>query len=181
MFKPIPVAIGLRYLRAKRRNGFISFISLASILGIALGVTALITTLAVMSGFQREIRDRMLQMAAHATVSGYGEPMQDWRQAVDQAICRRGRCRCPCASKAPAAADASATSHATPAGASDDSEETAPSKPSIASDAASNRDGRHSMRQGAELFDQRLEFGIVGALVSQDPAPEPIVFAVQQP
>ena len=46
MFKPIPVAIGLRYLRAKRRNGFISFISLASILGIAIGVAALITTLA---------------------------------------------------------------------------------------------------------------------------------------
>ena len=59
MFKPVPVAIGLRYLRAKRRNGFISFISLASILGIALGVTALITTLAVMSGFQKEIRDRL--------------------------------------------------------------------------------------------------------------------------
>ena len=86
MFKPVPVAIGLRYLRAKRRNSFISFISLASILGIALGVTALITTLAVMSGFQREIRDRMLQMAAHATVSGYGEPLQDWQRAVDIAL-----------------------------------------------------------------------------------------------
>ncbi len=85
MFKPIPVAIGLRYLRAKRRNGFISFISLASIAGIALGVTALITTLAVMSGFQREIRDRMLQMAAHATVSAYGEPLTDWQIAVDKA------------------------------------------------------------------------------------------------
>ncbi|HSD16843.1 MAG TPA: ABC transporter permease [Thermomonas sp.] len=86
MFKPVPVAIGLRYLRAKRRNGFISFISLASILGIALGVTALITTLAVMSGFQREIRDRMLQMAAHATVSGYGEPLHDWQRAVGIAL-----------------------------------------------------------------------------------------------
>jgi lipoprotein-releasing system permease protein len=86
MFKPIPVAIGLRYLRAKRRNGFISFISLASIAGIALGVTALITTLAVMSGFQREIRDRMLQMAAHATVSAYGEPLTDWQQAVKTAV-----------------------------------------------------------------------------------------------
>jgi lipoprotein-releasing system permease protein len=85
MFKPIPVAIGLRYLRAKRRNGFISFISLASVLGIALGVTALITTLAVMSGFQREIRDRMLQMAAHATVSAYGEPLLEWQRAVDMA------------------------------------------------------------------------------------------------
>jgi lipoprotein-releasing system permease protein len=82
MFKPIPVAIGLRYLRAKRRNGFISFISMASILGIALGVTVLITTLAVMSGFQKEIRDRMLQMAAHATISADGAPMQNWQQAM---------------------------------------------------------------------------------------------------
>ena len=86
MFKPVPVAIGLRYVRAKRRNGFISFISMASILGIALGVIALITTLAVMGGFQREIRDRMLQMAAHATVSGYGEPLADWQHAVKVAL-----------------------------------------------------------------------------------------------
>ncbi|MBN6100700.1 lipoprotein-releasing ABC transporter permease subunit [Xanthomonas sp. CFBP 8703] len=85
MFKPLPVAIGLRYLRAKRRNNFISFISMASILGIALGVTVLITTLAVMSGFQKEIRDRLLQMAAHATVSAQGAPMEDWQHAVDVA------------------------------------------------------------------------------------------------
>ena len=85
MFKTVPVAIGLRYLRAKRRNGFISFISLASMLGIALGVAALITTLAVMSGFQREIRDRMLQMAAHATVSADGEPLEDWPHAIAEA------------------------------------------------------------------------------------------------
>ena len=82
MFKPIPVAIGLRYLRAKRRNGFISFISLASILGIAIGVAALITTLAVMTGFQTEIRDRLLQMASHATISGAGESITDWERAV---------------------------------------------------------------------------------------------------
>lgn len=86
MFRPLPVAIGLRYLRAKRRNGFISFISLASILGIALGVTVLITTLAVMSGFQKEIRDRLLQMSAHATVSADGEAMADWQHAVDVAM-----------------------------------------------------------------------------------------------
>ena len=85
MFKPVPVAIGLRYLRAKRRNGFISFISMASILGIAIGVAALITTLAVMTGFQREIRDRMLQMAAHATITADGVPMENWRQAVSSA------------------------------------------------------------------------------------------------
>jgi lipoprotein-releasing system permease protein len=85
MFKPIPVAIGLRYLRAKRRNGFISFISLASILGIALGVTVLITTLAVMSGFQKEIRDRLLQMTAHTTITTDGAPMSDWQHAIDVA------------------------------------------------------------------------------------------------
>ncbi len=82
MFKPIPVAIGLRYLRAKRRNGFISFISLASIIGIALGVMVLITTLAVMSGFQREIRDRMLGMVSHATVTADGQAMEGWRDAM---------------------------------------------------------------------------------------------------
>ncbi|AXI82867.1 lipoprotein-releasing ABC transporter permease subunit [Xylella taiwanensis] len=86
MFNPLSVAIGLRYLRAKRRNGFISFISMASILGIALGVTVLITTLAVMSGFQKEIRDRLLQMAAHATVSAQGAPMHDWQHAVTVAM-----------------------------------------------------------------------------------------------
>ncbi|NLW97778.1 lipoprotein-releasing ABC transporter permease subunit [Luteimonas wenzhouensis] len=85
MFKPVPVAIGLRYLRAKRRNGFISFVSLASILGIAIGVMVLITTLAVMSGFQREIKDRMLGMVAHATVSAHGEAMAGWAHAVEVA------------------------------------------------------------------------------------------------
>lgn len=85
MFKPIPVSIGLRYLRAKRRNGFISFISMASILGIALGVTVLITTLAVMSGFQKEIRDRLLQMTAHTTITADGAPMADWAHAVEVA------------------------------------------------------------------------------------------------
>ena len=85
MFKPVSVAIGLRYLRAKRRNGFISFISMASIIGIALGVMVLITTMAVMSGFQKEIRDRLLQMTAHATVTAEGEPMRDWQQAVEAA------------------------------------------------------------------------------------------------
>ncbi len=85
MFQPLIVAIGLRYLRAKRRNGFISFISMASILGIALGVTVLITTLSVMSGFQKEIRDRLLQMSAHTTISRDGEPMADWPRVVDTA------------------------------------------------------------------------------------------------
>ncbi|PNS07811.1 lipoprotein-releasing ABC transporter permease subunit [Solilutibacter silvestris] len=86
MFKPLPIAIGLRYLRAKRRNGFISFISMASIVGIALGVAVLITTLSVMGGFQREIRDRLLQMAAHATVAADGRNMTEWPQAIKLAL-----------------------------------------------------------------------------------------------
>ena len=85
MFTPVSVAIGLRYLRAKRRNGFISFISLASILGIALGVMVLITTMAVMSGFQKEIRDRLLQMTAHATITADGEAMDNWEQVLQVA------------------------------------------------------------------------------------------------
>lgn len=82
MFQPLSLAIGLRYLRAKRRNGFISFISLASILGIMIGVMALITTISVMSGFQNELRQRILAMVAHATVEGLDGPLQNWPQAV---------------------------------------------------------------------------------------------------
>jgi lipoprotein-releasing system permease protein len=70
--------IGLRYTRAKRRNHFISFISLISILGIALGMTALITVLSVMNGFQREIRTRILGVASHVQLSGTGGTLADW-------------------------------------------------------------------------------------------------------
>lgn len=84
MFQPLPLAIGLRYLRAKRRNRFISFISAASILGIILGVIALITTIAVMSGFQREIRDRLLGSVAHVTIEGTAYGLQDWPAVLDQ-------------------------------------------------------------------------------------------------
>ncbi|HEY2344997.1 MAG TPA: lipoprotein-releasing ABC transporter permease subunit [Xanthomonadaceae bacterium] len=85
MFKPLSFAIGLRYTRAKRRTGFISFISAASIIGIAIGVTALITTIAVMTGFQEEYRTRMLSMVAHATISGIDEALPDWQGAVRMA------------------------------------------------------------------------------------------------
>ena len=85
MFRPIEIAIGLRYTRAKRRNHFISFISLASMLGIAIGVTALITVISVMNGFEQELRARILGMVAHATLSGAGEDLQDWPRAVELA------------------------------------------------------------------------------------------------
>lgn len=82
MFQPLSFAIGLRYLRAKRRNGFISFISMASILGILIGVMALITTISVMNGFQEELRERILGMVSHATIDGLDGPLENWPQAV---------------------------------------------------------------------------------------------------
>ncbi|MEO7199554.1 MAG: lipoprotein-releasing ABC transporter permease subunit [Dokdonella sp.] len=85
MFRPLEVFIGLRYTRAKRRNHFISFISLVSILGIAVGVTALITVISVMNGFEKELKDRILGMVAHATISGVDESLRDWPQALARA------------------------------------------------------------------------------------------------
>ena len=82
MFRPLELNIGLRYTRAKRRNHFISFISLTSILGIGLGVAALITVISVMNGFQEELRTRILGMASHASISGYQEPLQNWQEAA---------------------------------------------------------------------------------------------------
>ena len=84
MFRPLELFVGLRYTRAKRRNHFISFISLTSILGIALGVAALITVLSVMNGFQREIRSGILGMTAHATLTGVDGTLRDWRALEGQ-------------------------------------------------------------------------------------------------
>jgi lipoprotein-releasing system permease protein len=84
MLKPFEVFVGLRYVRAKRRNYFISFISMISILGIAVGVTALITVLSVMNGFEKELKDRILGMASHATVITYGGTLNDWRTVEEK-------------------------------------------------------------------------------------------------
>jgi lipoprotein-releasing system permease protein len=84
MFKPLSFYIGLRYTRAKRRNHFISFISMTSILGIALGVTALITVLSVMNGFEKELRHRMLGMSAHVVVSTFNNHWRDWQEVAQQ-------------------------------------------------------------------------------------------------
>ncbi len=78
MHNPYELFAGLRYTRAKRRNHFISFISLASMLGIAIGVTALITVMSVMNGFERELRTRILGMASHATISAFRDGLADW-------------------------------------------------------------------------------------------------------
>jgi len=85
MFKPLILYIGLRYTRAKRRTQFISFITLTSILGIALGVTALIAVLSVMNGFEAELRERILGMTSHSTITGRTGSLENW-QALDQRL-----------------------------------------------------------------------------------------------
>ncbi len=84
MLTPLPLAIGLRYTRAKRRTRFISFISASSLLGIALGVTALITVLSVMNGFEGELRGRILGMIAHATVTSSARGLDHWQELASQ-------------------------------------------------------------------------------------------------
>ena len=79
MFNPFEAFIGLRYVRARRRNHFISFISLVSMLGIAIGVLALITVLSVMNGFRQELTGRILAMASHAEVIHEDGAIGDWR------------------------------------------------------------------------------------------------------
>ncbi|PCH84967.1 MAG: lipoprotein-releasing system transmembrane subunit LolC [Piscirickettsiaceae bacterium] len=79
MFKPLEIFIGLRYTRAKQRSGFISFISMTSMLGIALGVMALITVLSVMNGFEAQLREKILGMASHVTITEYSDSLKDWQ------------------------------------------------------------------------------------------------------
>lgn len=86
MFRPLSIYIGTRYTRAKRRNHFISFISLTSMIGLALGVLAMIVVLSVMNGFQKEMSSRILGMVPHGVISGL-EPLDDW-QAVAAAAKR---------------------------------------------------------------------------------------------
>lgn len=83
MFRPAALFIGLRYTRAKRRNHFISFISLVSMLGIALGVMVLITVLSVMNGFDREIKKRVFSMVPPVTISTNTGYVADWKALQD--------------------------------------------------------------------------------------------------
>ncbi|MEK9964002.1 MAG: lipoprotein-releasing ABC transporter permease subunit [Betaproteobacteria bacterium] len=78
MFKPIELFISLRYTRRKRKSGFISFISVSSILGIMLGVAALIVVLSVMNGFQRELRATILGVVSHVQIVGSSGKLGNW-------------------------------------------------------------------------------------------------------
>lgn len=83
MFRPLFVFIGTRYTRAKRRNHFVSFISLTSMIGLALGVVVMIVVLSVMNGFDHEMRTRVLGMVPHATLET-GQAIDDWPALAKQ-------------------------------------------------------------------------------------------------
>jgi lipoprotein-releasing system permease protein len=82
---PYELFVGLRFTRAERRNHFISFISLTSMLGIALGVAALIVVLSVMNGFQKEVRARILGVASHVQITGLDNQLGDWQGVAKEA------------------------------------------------------------------------------------------------
>ncbi len=84
MIRPLELQIGLRYTRARRENRFISFISFISIFGIVIGVWALITVLSIMNGFERELRERILAVASHITITGETGQLANWQEVADQ-------------------------------------------------------------------------------------------------
>ena len=84
MFHPLPVFVGLRYVRTRRQGFFVSFISWISMAGVCLGVAALITIISVMNGFEGELRNRLVSLTAHATVSGPSERLANWQSVADR-------------------------------------------------------------------------------------------------
>ncbi len=84
MLTPYELFVGLRYTRARRKNHFISFISITSMLGIGLGVAALIVVLSVMNGFQKELRATILGVVSHIQIDGIGGRLADWPQLTEQ-------------------------------------------------------------------------------------------------
>jgi lipoprotein-releasing system permease protein len=90
MFRPLEICIGLRYLRARRASRFVSFISLVSLLGVGVGVAALIVVLSVMNGFEQELRGRLLHLSAHGVVTAPGGGMTDWRAPMEQVAAAPG-------------------------------------------------------------------------------------------
>jgi lipoprotein-releasing system permease protein len=84
MFQPLPVFVGLRYSLAREHSFFVSFITWVSLLGVAVGVAALITVLSVMNGFETELRGRLLSLSAHATLTSGGAPITDWQAQISR-------------------------------------------------------------------------------------------------
>jgi lipoprotein-releasing system permease protein len=86
MFRPVELFIALRYLRSRNRNRFVSFISAISVVGIALAVAVLIVVLSVMNGFESEIKERILTVVSHGTITGYQGDIADWGLLTDVAV-----------------------------------------------------------------------------------------------
>ena len=84
MKAPLELLIGLRYTRSRRRDSYVSFISLISMLGMVIGVWALITVLSVMNGFEKELRERILTVASHVTISAKDGQLSDWPRIIDR-------------------------------------------------------------------------------------------------
>jgi lipoprotein-releasing system permease protein len=84
MFQPVPVFVGLRYSLAREHSFFVSFITWVSLVGVALGVAALITVLSVMNGLESELRTRLLSLTAHASLNAGGAPIGDWQARLQQ-------------------------------------------------------------------------------------------------
>lgn len=84
MFKPLALFMGLRYTRSRKKNHFVSFISLSSMLGIGMGVMVLITVLSVMNGFDEQIHKRFFGMAPEITVTGPNEHLSDWPEVAKE-------------------------------------------------------------------------------------------------
>jgi lipoprotein-releasing system permease protein len=82
--------VGTRYLRSGQRRGFLSFITVISVIGLALGVAVLVVVLSVMNGFERELRSRILSVTSHATLMGLEGPLPDWRRAREVALSTPG-------------------------------------------------------------------------------------------
>jgi lipoprotein-releasing system permease protein len=82
--------VGTRYLRSGQRRGFLSFITLISVLGLMLGVAVLLVVMSVMNGFEKELRARILSVSAHATLEGNEERMPDWQLAREIALQTQG-------------------------------------------------------------------------------------------
>ncbi|MFM5499709.1 lipoprotein-releasing ABC transporter permease subunit LolE [Aeromonas veronii] len=90
MFKPLPLFLGLRYSRSRRRNGFIAFISASSLIGIALGVMALILGLSAMNGFERELKERVLSVVPQGELDAVERPLPDWPRLRDYLLAQPG-------------------------------------------------------------------------------------------
>src|ERR1700757_5256621 len=93
MFHPLSVYVGLRYVRARSHTFFVSFITWASLLGVCVGVAALIVILSVMNGFESELRERLLSLSAQVRITAAGGALpaaEDWQHAAQQVAATPG-------------------------------------------------------------------------------------------